>query len=50
VTIGEVHRRYLALMGLRWFPTGLLIPVLALLPLDRGLSVAQLGLVTAMQN
>jgi len=50
VTIGEVHRRYLALMGLRWFPTGLLIPVLALLPLDRGLSVAQLGLVTAVQG
>jgi MFS family permease len=35
---------------MRWFPTGLLLPVLALLPLERGLSVAQLGMAAAVQG
>ena len=45
-----VRRRYLTLVGLRWLPTGLLVPVLVLLLLDRGLSLAQLGLVFAAQG
>ncbi|AIY01097.1 hypothetical protein ART_1498 [Arthrobacter sp. PAMC 25486] len=36
--------------GLRWFPTGLLIPVYALLPLHRGLSIAEFGAVVAVQG
>ena len=44
------QRRFLLLRGLRWLPTGLLIPVLVLLLLDRGLSLAQIGLVTAAQG
>lgn len=45
-----VRRRYLALVGLRWLPTGLLVPVIVLLLLDRGLSLGQLGLVFAAQG
>jgi predicted MFS family arabinose efflux permease len=35
---------------LRWLPTGLLVPVLVLLLLERGLSLAQLGVVFAGQG
>lgn len=45
-----VRRRFLVLRGLRWLPTGLLIPVLVLLLLDRGLSLGQVGLVFAAQG
>jgi MFS family permease len=44
------RRRFLLLRGLRWLPTGLLIPVLVLLLLERGLSLGQIGLVTAAQG
>lgn len=47
---GTVRRRYLTLVGLRWLPTGLLVPVIVLLLLDRGLSLGQLGLVFAAQG
>lgn len=46
----EARRRFLVLRGLRWLPTGLLIPVLVLILLERGLSLAQIGLVTAAQG
>jgi MFS family permease len=35
---------------MRWLPTGLLVPVLVLLLLERGLSLAQLGIVFAGQG
>ena len=35
------------LTGLRWLPAGLVIPVFALLPLDRGLTIAELGAAAA---
>lgn len=44
------RRRFLLLRGLRWLPTGLLIPVLVLLLLERGLTLGQIGLVTAAQG
>lgn len=44
------RRRFLLLRGLRWLPTGLLIPVLVLLLLQRGLTLGQIGLVTAAQG
>ena len=47
---GEVRRRFLLLRGLRWLPTGLLIPVLVLLLLERGLTLGQIGLVTGAQG
>ena len=42
--------RYLILLGLRWLPVGFLIPVSVLLPLDRGLSLAQVGALAAVQG
>lgn len=45
-----VLRRYLVLLALRWLPVGLLIPVFVLLPLSRGLSLSEIGLVFAVQG
>ncbi|MGW0435106.1 MFS transporter [Micromonospora sp. NPDC003197] len=50
LTVRQVHRRYLILHGLRWLPTGLLIPIMVLLMLERGLSIAQFGMVVAVQG
>ncbi len=46
----NAHRRYLLLYGLRWLPTGLMIPVSVLLALHRGLSLAEFGSVAALQG
>lgn len=46
----QVRRRFLLLRALRWLPTGLLIPVLVLLLLQRGLTLGDIGLVTAVQG
>ncbi|WP_181312065.1 MFS transporter [Nocardioides campestrisoli] len=46
----QVYRRFLALTALRWLPTGLLMPVMVLLALERGLSLSQLGLAAAVQG
>ncbi|MGH8829015.1 MAG: MFS transporter, partial [Jiangellaceae bacterium] len=46
----QARRRYLVLLALRWFPTGMLIPIIALLPLERGLSLSELGLAVAVQG
>lgn len=43
-------RRFLILTALRWLPPGLLIPVFVLLPLDRGLSLSELGVAAALQG
>ncbi len=48
--VDVVRRRYLLLLALRWLAVGLVIPVQALLPLERGLSLAQLGVVMAIQG
>jgi len=45
-----IRRRYLILIGLRWFSTGLLIPIFSLLMLTRGLSLVEIGLVAATQG
>jgi DHA1 family tetracycline resistance protein-like MFS transporter len=50
LTAGQVRLRFLLLSGLRWLPTGLLIPVLVLLPLERGLTLAQYGTAAAVQG
>ncbi len=50
LTARQVQRRFLLLHGLRWLPTGLLIPVLVLLPLERGLTLAQYGAAAAVQG
>jgi MFS family permease len=46
----QVRRRFLLLRALRWLPTGLLIPVLVLILLDRGLTLTQLGLIASVQG
>lgn len=46
----SVRSRFLLLTGLRWLPTGLIIPVTALLPLHRGLTIAEMGAAFAMQG
>ena len=46
----SARRRYLALIALRWLPTGLLIPIGVLLMLSRGLSLTEIGLVYSAQG
>ena len=45
-----ITRNFLVLRGTRWLPTGLLIPVLVLLLIDRGLSLGQIGIAAAAQG
>ncbi|WP_286927676.1 MULTISPECIES: MFS transporter [Aeromicrobium] len=45
-----VRGRFLLLLGLRWLATGLLMPVALLLPLERGLTIAEIGIAMAAQG
>ncbi|KAA1397909.1 MFS transporter [Aeromicrobium ginsengisoli] len=45
-----LRTRFWVLAGLRWLPTGFVIPVGALLPLERGLTIAEYGMVAATQG
>ena len=46
----SVEHRFLVLRALRWFPTGLMIPVMVLLMTERGFSLAEIGLIGAAQG
>lgn len=46
----QARTRYLILLALRWLPSGMLLPVLTLLPLERGLTLSELGLAAAVQG
>ncbi|MBB4745494.1 MFS family permease [Actinoplanes octamycinicus] len=48
--VRQIRLRFLFLIVVRWLPVGLTIPMLTLLPLDRGLTIAQAGLVAAVQG
>ena len=50
LTVAQARHRFLFLLGLRWFPVGLMVPVFVLLPLERGLTIAQVGAAAAMQG
>jgi MFS transporter, DHA1 family, tetracycline resistance protein len=50
LSVRQVRLRYLLLTALRWLPVGLTIPMLVLLPLERGLTIAQAGAVAAVQG
>jgi MFS family permease len=50
LTATAARRRFMLLHGLRWLSAGFLIPVFVLLPLERGLSLAQFGVVAAAQG
>lgn len=41
--LNSIRWRYLTLIGLRWLPTGFLIPIIALVPLSRGLTLTEIG-------
>ncbi|MET0448578.1 MAG: MFS transporter [Aeromicrobium sp.] len=45
-----VRTRFWLLAGIRWLSTGFIVPVAALLPLDRGLTIAEYGGVAAVQG
>lgn len=44
----KLRHRYWILLGLRWLPAGLMIPVFALLPLERGLTISQYATAAAV--
>ncbi len=46
----QARWRFLVLLALRWLPTGLVIPVTTVIGLDRGLTLAQVGLTAAVQG
>lgn len=46
--VARAGRRYVALTALRWFPTGVTVPVLVLLLTRRGLSLGEVGAVLAL--
>lgn len=48
--VRSARRRYLLLTALRWLPVGLAIPIVVLVPLSRGLSLSEIGLVFAVQG
>jgi DHA1 family tetracycline resistance protein-like MFS transporter len=50
LTPARAQRRYLFLHGMRWLPVGLMVPVLVLLPLERGLTLAEYGSAAAVQG
>ncbi|NLU78690.1 MFS transporter [Micromonospora sp. HNM0581] len=50
LSVPRIRRRFLVLHGLRWLPTGLLIPVVVLLMQERGLTLTQIGLAAAAQG
>ncbi len=50
VTAAEARRTLLLLTVTRWFPVGMAVPVTTLLALERGMSLAQLGVILAMQG
>lgn len=48
--VAAVRRRFVLLTALGWLPTGLLIPLTVVLMQSRGLSLADVGLVSATQS
>lgn len=50
LTESAVRRRFLVLTGMRWLPVGLMMPLIVLLPLDRGLSLSQVGVAASLQG
>lgn len=50
MTEGDLRRRFLVLRGTRWLPVGLLVPVVVLLLVERGFTLAQIGLTFAVQG
>ena len=49
-SLTRVRRRFVALTWLRWFPTGVVLPVLVLLMRERGLDLATIGLLLGVYS
>lgn len=50
LTLRRAERRFLLLSAVRWLPAGITFGMVVLLPLERGLSLAQLGVLLSMQG
>jgi MFS family permease len=50
VTSATLRRRFVVLRALRWLPLGVALPFLILLPQERGLSLAEVGLVFGVHS
>lgn len=50
IAIAAAQRRLLLLSALRWLPVGVTLGVTVLLPLERGLSIAEIGSILAIQG
>lgn len=50
ITTRSARNRLLSLTALRWLPVGITVGVFVLLPLERGLTVAQIGSILAVQG
>jgi MFS family permease len=48
MTVEQVRRTFVTLTAMRWLPTGLTVPALVLIGQARGLSLAQIGMITAV--
>ena len=46
----RTRRRFVALTALRWFPTGVVLPVMVLLMRQRGLDLGEVGMVLAVYS
>ena len=46
----RTRRRFVVLTALRWFPTGVVLPVMVLLMRERGLDLAEVGIVLAVYS
>ena len=47
LTVAGIRRRFLLMLGLRWLSFGLVLPLLVLMAQERGLTLAEIGLVLA---
>ncbi|MDQ4212589.1 MFS transporter [Microbacterium sp. ASV81] len=50
IAIAAAQRRLLVLTGLRWLPVGVTLGLTVLLPLERGLTIAEVGSILAIQG
>lgn len=48
MTIDQVRRAFVVLTAMRWLPTGLTVPAIVLIGQARGLSLSQIGVITAI--
>ncbi|MEV7621232.1 MFS transporter [Microbacterium sp. NPDC089321] len=50
LTLRQAERRFVLLTAMRWLPAGLTFGMIVLLPLERGLSLAEIGVLMSLQG